>query len=92
MLAAIAEHFPADVRCTSPEGGMFLWAELPGGVSAMDLFKRAVENGVVFVPGDPFYTVPQRRSTLRLNFSCVNEELAEKGIVRLAEVMQTMLC
>ncbi len=91
MRAAIVENFPEDVRCTMPEGGMFLWAELPGGASAMELFTRAVDNQVVFVPGDPFYTVPQRRSTLRLNFSCVNEELAEKGIVRLAEVIKTML-
>ena len=61
-------------------------------MSAMELFNRAVDNQVVFVPGDPFYTGAQRRSTLRLNFSCVNENLAEKGIIRLAEVIKSMLC
>ena len=91
MLAAITEAFPEDVRCTRPEGGMFLWGELPGGLSAMELFEKAVEKQVVFVPGEPFYTTPQRRSTLRLNFSCVDETLAQQGIARLAEAIRLML-
>ncbi|MEE4164357.1 MAG: PLP-dependent aminotransferase family protein [Desulfocapsaceae bacterium] len=91
MGEAIAASFPEDVRCTVPEGGMFLWGRLPGDLSAMELFERAVEKQVVFVPGDPFYTKPRRRQTFRLNFSCVDEPLAVKGIARLADAIKTML-
>ncbi len=54
MLDAIDRHFPAAVECIRPEGGMFLWARLPSDMSALALFDVAVEQGVVFVPGDPF--------------------------------------
>jgi 2-aminoadipate transaminase len=91
MLAAIDRLFPSTVSCTRPDGGMFLWGRLPDGLSAMDLFERAVKRRVVFVPGDPFYTRAGTTPAFRLNFSCVDEPVIEDGIARLADVLNEML-
>ena len=91
MTDAMAEFFPADVTFTKPEGGMFLWATLPEGVSTMDLFPKALERGVAFVPGDPFYAEPGKRSTMRLNFTNADEDTIRDGIRRLAEVIAAAL-
>ncbi|MFP4561734.1 MAG: PLP-dependent aminotransferase family protein [Spirochaetia bacterium] len=91
MLDSIAEHFPEEVRYTRPEGGMFLWAELPEGLNALELFEAAARENVVFVPGDPFYIGKTGVNTLRLNFSCVDEETIEVGIQRLGKAIKRML-
>ena len=91
MLDAIDDCFPKQVCCTRPEGGMFLWGSLPENLSSMELFERALDKRVVFVPGEPFYTSSNTTSTFRLNFSCVDEELAREGIYRLAQAINEMI-
>lgn len=87
MQASIRKHFPADISYTRPEGGMFLWAQLPRGQSAMALFELAVKDKVVFVPGDPFYVRGSRHNTFRLNFSCTDADTTEIGIARLGKAI-----
>ncbi len=89
MLDALARHFPADCRYTEPQGGMFLWLTLDG-VSSMALFDRAIEHGVAFVPGLPFYTGAPEENTLRLNFSCADIDTIDTGIARLAESLRAL--
>ena len=91
MTDAMAECFPAEVSFTKPEGGMFLWATLPEGINTMDLFPKALERNVAFVPGEPFYAEPGARSTMRLNFTNANEETIRDGIRRLAEAIAEAL-
>jgi len=91
MLTGIRNHFPANVTYTKPEGGMFVWAELPQGAAALDLFEIAVKDKVVFVPGDPFYVNKTRTRTMRLNFSCVDEGTIELGISRLGAAIRELL-
>ncbi|MHC4623063.1 MAG: aminotransferase-like domain-containing protein [Planctomycetota bacterium] len=91
MIKSIESHFPSDVSHTRPEGGMFLWATLPEGVSSMELFELAIEDKVAFVPGNPFYVNEETTNTLRLNFSCVDEHTIEIGIERLAKSMERLL-
>ena len=88
MQENIGKYFPPGVTCTSPEGGMFLWAELPGDLTAMGLFETAVRDRVVFVPGDPFYVRGGRHRTLRLNFSCADVKTIEVGIERLGKAIR----
>ena len=57
----------------------------------MELFEEAVKRQVVFVPGEPFYTTGVKTSAFRLNFSCVDEELAREGIRRLSEAIETII-
>jgi 2-aminoadipate transaminase len=91
MLDGIKKHFPEGVTHTKPEGGMFLWAELPEGVTALELFNLAVKDRVVFVPGDPFYVNKTGTRTMRLNFSCVDEKTIDIGIKRLGKAIRTLL-
>lgn len=91
MLEAIDRHFPKDVRCTRPEGGMFIWGTLPEGLDAMDLFNLAIEEKVAFVPGRPFYVDAQGENTFRCNFSNARPEHIEEGILRLARCMERLL-
>jgi 2-aminoadipate transaminase len=91
MIGSIRKHFPSDVSHTKPEGGMFVWAELPKNVIALDLFEIAVKDKVIFVPGDPFYVNKTRTRTMRLNFSCVDEKTIEIGISRLGNAIRELL-
>lgn len=83
MIEAIAEHFPASMKHTNPEGGMFLWAELPHQLSAMKLFEMGLKDHVCVVPGHPFYLNKDDVSTVRLNFSCSDVPTIHEGIKRL---------
>ncbi len=89
MQASIARHFPKDVHVTAPEGGMFLWATLPDGLSSLKLLKLAVEQKVAFVPGAAFHVDGSGDKTLRLNYSNADEATIEEGIRRLARCMET---
>jgi 2-aminoadipate transaminase len=90
MAARIREKFPTEVTCTQPEGGMFLWAELPEGYSAMDLFDLAIAEKVAFVPGKPFF-IDGGDACLRLNFSNSDPERIITGIDRLAVCLDKLL-
>ena len=91
MLRCMEERFPKGVLFTRPQGGMFVWAELPEGMAALDLFELAVRENVVFVPGDPFYINRTRMRAMRINFSCVDEATIETGIARLAGAMKRLM-
>jgi 2-aminoadipate transaminase len=83
MLAALERHLPG-CRWTRPDGGMFLWVELPRSVDAHSLLEIVMTKNVAFVPGEPFWVGLPRRNTLRLNFSNAGDEAIEEGIRRLA--------
>jgi len=91
MVSAIREHFPKETQYTQPEGGMFLWITLPEGLSAREVFNKAINRKVAFVPGDPFYINKKEVNTLRLNFSSVDQETIRIGIKRLGDLLKTML-
>jgi 2-aminoadipate transaminase len=91
MLESIGEYFPRQVGYTRPEGGMFLWAELPGNSSSRTLLELAMKDKVIFVPGDPFYVNRDETSTLRLNFSCVDGPTIRLGIERLGKAIKVLL-
>ncbi len=91
MVSMIEKHFPSCVKTTKPEGGMFVWVSLPSGLSAMDLFEKAYEKNVAFVPGLPFYANCECENTFRLNYSNSDNESIEKGIVILGELIKDSL-
>jgi 2-aminoadipate transaminase len=94
MLAALAKEFPqdgdADQRLTwnTPDGGMFLWARLPQGMSAVDLLPTAVDKGVAFVPGAPFYAELGDPRTMRLSFVTSTEDEIRQGVAALAAAVR----
>ena len=87
MLDSLAKYFPAGVRWTKPEGGMFLWVELPPQVNTAELLPAAIDAKVAFVPGAPFFANERPQNFLRLNFSNQTPERIELGIKTLAEVI-----
>jgi 2-aminoadipate transaminase len=91
MLDALAEHLPADVDWTHPEGGFFVWVTLPGHLDTKPLLAEAVERGVTFVPGSDFYPGGRGSNCMRLAF-CYEEpgQIAE-GVRRIAEVLEDKL-
>jgi 2-aminoadipate transaminase len=91
MIRCIREYLPQGIRHTTPEGGMFLWLTLPGGISSLELFHLAIREKVAFVPGDPFYVDGRSSSSLRLNFSCVDEATIEEGMRRLGRSASSLL-
>ncbi|MGB2862351.1 MAG: PLP-dependent aminotransferase family protein [Sedimentisphaerales bacterium] len=91
MVSMIEKHFPEEIKCTKPEGGMFLWVTLPEKLSSLHLLELATEESVAFVPGRAFYVDGGGDNTLRLNFSNSDEEKIEEGIKRLAKVIKRVL-
>jgi 2-aminoadipate transaminase len=87
MLAALARTLPAGSRWTQPDGGLFLWARLPGGWDTAALLPRAIAAQVAFVPGAPFWVGTDERATLRLNFSNSTPEQIVTGVARLGQAL-----
>lgn len=91
MLAALDEHFPPEARWTRPEGGFFVWVELPPYVDCATMLAEAVEHGVAFVPGDGFYPDGRGRNCMRLAFCYADPARIAEGIERLAAVIEDRL-
>lgn len=91
MVACIKASFPEGTRCSSPNGGMFMWIELPDKLSSTKLFERCIRRNVAFVPGTPFYIGAEDSNCMRLNFSCSNEETIEQGIQVISEELKIMM-
>jgi 2-aminoadipate transaminase len=87
MLASLEKYMPAGTRWTRPEGGMFIWVELPRGMSADALFPLALDKRVAFVPGSPFFASEPRSEFMRLNYSNRPPELIDEGMRRLGAVI-----
>lgn len=83
MLKTMKETFPEGIRWTNPDGGLFLWVELPTHMSAKELLLKAVEKKVAYVYGQPFFPDGSGLHTLRLNFSNASHEDIVTGITRL---------
>ncbi|WP_027015650.1 aminotransferase-like domain-containing protein [Comamonas composti] len=89
MLAALEREMAGlDVQWTRPVGGMFLWVSLPQGMDAQQLLTAAVERGMAFVPGAPFYAQEPQTNTLRLSYVTVSPAQIEQGIAALAAAIK----
>ena len=91
MRAALEAFLPAGCRFNAPVGGMFFWVELPMGLDATALLPKAVQAGVAYVPGAPFFVAGAHAHTLRLSFVTVSPALIEQGVRALAGVIREAL-
>ncbi|APY87017.1 PLP-dependent aminotransferase family protein [Streptomyces alfalfae] len=83
MLAGLPSALPEGAVWSRPEGGMFLWARLPGPVDTTELLRKVITHDVAYVPGAPFYAGAPDRSTLRLCFVTQTPEEITEGLRRL---------
>jgi 2-aminoadipate transaminase len=88
LVAALERELP-EARFTPPQGGYFMWVELPEAVRVADLEAAAKERGVVFVKGTDFL-LEGGENTLRLAYSGVTPEQIDEGISRLAEAVKSL--
>ncbi len=91
LLDELQSQLSGVITWTRPSGGMFVWARLPEGHDASELLRRAMERGVVFVPGQSFHPDGRGSNTFRLNFVSCDEAGIRKGIGILAEVLREWL-
>ncbi len=75
-----------------PRGGLFFWVRLTGaGGKLADgnvLAKRAIEKGVAFVPGTPFFCAQPDHATLRLSFATADADRIREGVARLGQALK----
>src|SRR5207237_3171392 len=88
MLAALDRELGAEAAWSRPEGGYFVWLDLPRGVSAAELLPPAADAGVTFVPGTDFSPrAAGGAGSARLAFSFVSPDEIDEGVSRLAELL-----
>ncbi len=85
-LAAAQRYFPPGSSWVSPQGGLYLWVELPAdGPSAAETFSAGVQREVAFAIGELFYSGDGGSHALRLNFGVHQPEAIERGFQRIGE-------
>ena len=91
MGEALRRELGAAIEFVPPQGGLFVWARLTGaGGKSTDgaaLAQRAIEKGVAFVPGVPFYATNPDRATLRLSFATADPQKIAEGVARLGQAL-----
>ncbi len=90
MMQAVGRHFPAGTRMTAPNGGYFLWVEMPEGVSAMELHRRAYEKKITIAPGPLFSPERQFENCLRLNYGLEWSPAIEAAIATLGKIARSL--
>lgn len=91
QMCDLFDELMPELTHTTPEGGMFLMATLPRGLSSRAVFDEGVRNKVAVLPGMPFYVDNGGTDTIRLNFSSASEEQITEGMHRLSKVIHRML-
>jgi DNA-binding transcriptional MocR family regulator len=89
MLRALGREFDDGASWSRPEGGYFVWLDLPREAPVAELLPRAAAAGVTFVPGTDFFPAGAGgTSSARLAFSFVSLDEIDEGISRLAELLR----
>ncbi|MFI7317630.1 PLP-dependent aminotransferase family protein [Streptomyces venezuelae] len=91
MLAGLADALPDGSSWIRPEGGMFVWAKLPGGHDTTELLRTVITHDVAYVPGAPFFAGEPDRSTLRMCFVTQSPDEIAEGLRRLGAALRSGL-
>lgn len=87
MVAALRAE--TDIKFEDPKGGFFIWGKLPGDLNSTEIFQKALDAGIAYVPGSAFFAGEGRGfENLRLTFCAVNEEKIREGARRLGAVIR----
>ena len=88
MVEMIQKYFPAEIKYTDPEGGMFLWLELPEGLDSDAILDDALAAGIAYIPGESFFSFDGVKNTIRMNFTMVKDDQIRDGIRILGDVFR----
>jgi len=91
MLAAIARYFPAQTKVSQPQGGYFLWVELPEQLDSLKVFKMALAQGISIAPGPIFSATRRFANCIRLNYGSPWHDATEKAMETLGRIIRSLL-
>jgi 2-aminoadipate transaminase len=87
MITALEANFPAQVQWARPASGFSVWVQLPQPTCTEDLLKAAVQHGIAYEPGLPFFPHDKPRNFMRLSFSNQSCERITEGVRRLGALL-----
>ena len=93
MMAALEKHMPEGTKWVFPDGGLFSWVELPGGIDTTELLKEAVEAKVAYVAGAGFFVggTGEGKNCMRVSYGNVTPEKIDEGMRRLGALIRSKL-
>lgn len=91
MVEAIKKYFPEEVEWTEPRGGFYMWVKLPAQLDIMDILKKTIDQGAVFVIGKTFDPEGINNTHFRLAYSHTPEDKIEKGIKIIGDTIKEAL-
>ena len=89
LLDALEMNFAGRAKWTSARGGLFTFMTLDDDIDTGDKVAEAVQNGVAYIPGGPFFVDGSGKNTMRLTFAKESDERIVEGVARLAKVFET---
>ncbi|HHI75920.1 MAG TPA: PLP-dependent aminotransferase family protein [Gammaproteobacteria bacterium] len=87
MRMLVARHFPKGTRITRPGGGFVLWVEMPRSADCLEVFHRALEEGISITPGILFSATRRYRNFIRINCGHTWSREIERAVVRLGHIV-----
>ena len=91
MLQAMERYFPEEAKWTVPQGGLFLWVQLPEKISIAEIRSQAVKENVLFASGSAFFPNKQGYPAMRLSFSNVSEAEIDLSVSILGRLLKKYL-
>lgn len=91
MVQAVVRHFPRGTKATRPNGGYFLWIELPGDVNTLEVHRRALSLGISIAPGPMFSAHRGFTNCLRLNYGHPWDTRAEAALTTLGRLIEAQM-
>ena len=89
--AALKEFMPEGCSWRTPQGGFFIWVDVPENIDTPSLLDEAMEEGILYIPGTAFFLDGRGRNSLRLAYSQVDEATLREGARRLGAILQNAL-
>jgi DNA-binding transcriptional MocR family regulator len=94
MGEALRHELGDGIEWVQPQGGLFVWSRLTGAGGRLnngaELARRAIDQGVAFVPGAPFYCAQPDTATVRLSFATVGLDKIRDGVARLGKALSSV--
>src|SRR6185437_12234629 len=87
-LASLRRHVPEEVRICRPDGGYFLWLEMPDGLDAIEIHRRCLEHGFSIAPGPIFSAKRAFRHCLRLNYGHPWTTQSDRAVRALGQILR----
>jgi 2-aminoadipate transaminase len=93
MMAALEKYMPEDTKWVFPDGGLFTWVELPGGIDTTELLKEAADYKVAYVAGAGFFAgnTGEGKNCMRISYGNVTPEKINVGMQRLGALIRSKL-